>query len=386
MNKKLAILDDWIVRLRVLLFVCLFAGAGTLYLLASHAATDAAGFDLIGVVDTNGQPLDGVRVSITAAQNTRSCSSLNPSTNGQVRASCVISNVTDGTFTITGISAGGYNLDSSSQFKPGSSVLIRANQTLTYNSAIVMSPIPAPPTPPPTPTPTPTPTPPPTAPKSSSNSGTVHITNPVSVTPSSPTTTDTPATTNEVQPATNDTSGNLTAGSDINVPKDSKSSINSSDHLVKVTFPKGTFDKDAFCSIDNADGMPLPGKVANEIGPYNIDCADTDGNVLTNLNHAVTVDVSISGKGNYAAYINGSKWVITDSSRSGQTLSFKLAKNELFAAAAKKSTSPIIIIVDIGAVGIFILVIGFIVYLIRRRQQLDAPPTPGNYDQNYPSS
>ena len=191
-----------------------------------------------------------------------------------------------------------------------------------------------------------------------------------------------------MQPA-NDASGQLTDNSgsiSANVPNDSDSTVTSSDGLASVTFPKGTFGKDAYCAVDNGDSSNVPLKKAKTVGPYSIDCTDADGNPLTEFKKAVSVSLTLpAGNAKYAAYANDTKWQTVASTKSGHNLNFKLAKADLFAGAAKKTTGFGVILVDAGAVLAFLIIIVLVVRLIKRRQTLDAPPDAGNYDQNYMS-
>jgi hypothetical protein len=221
----------------------------------------------------------------------------------------------------------------------------------------------------------------------SSKSSSSSSTGSVSVTPasSSADSNQTTPSLDDTQPA-NDGGGNISDATDlINVPADTASTISSSDNAVSVSFPSGTFDTDADCSVNLSNSGGQPPNKAGLIGPYSLDCSDSNGNVLTTLNKPVTVSINIPAHKTYTAYINNTKWVATNSSTKGQTMSFELTKAELFAATTKQSTNWGSIVLDVIAIIIFLLALWFIIHLIRRRQYLDsnASPPPSDYSGDY---
>ena len=178
--------------------------------------------------------------------------------------------------------------------------------------------------------------------------------------------------TTDVQPASNgDSSGQLSdTNSSPNVPSGKTSTVTSSDNLVSVTFPKGTFGTDAYCSIDQGDTKDVPPKSASTVGPYSIDCTDSNGNPLNNLKKTVAVKINPPSSGNkYVAYVDNTSWVKAPSSNNGKSLSFQLAKAEQFAAARPKSTNLGIIILNVVGVIVLALALGGGIYVLRRRQQ-----------------
>jgi hypothetical protein len=173
-----------------------------------------------------------------------------------------------------------------------------------------------------------------------------------------------------VQPASDGSSQLPDANAGSNVPSGKTSTVTSSDNLVSVTFPKGTFDTDAFCSIDQGDTKNVPAKSASAIGPYSIDCTDNNGSPLNTLKKSVAVKITPSATSNkYLAYANDTNWVKVPSSNNGKSLSFQLAKAEQFAAAKPKTTNWGIIILNVAGVIVLVVVLGGGILVLRRRQQ-----------------
>jgi hypothetical protein len=263
---------------------------------------------------------------------------------------------------------------------PGYGGTVYGADPQNLNCAAPTQPPPPPsPTPtPPTPTPTPTPAPTPSAPKSSGSTSS-GSTKKVTVTPkvSTNTSNQTTPTSTDVQPATDGT-GSLADTSNpsnvnANVPSNADSTVVSSDTLASVTFPKGTFDTDAYCSIDNGDSHNVPAKSAKVLGPYSIDCTDGSGNSLNDLKKSVAVNINLpAGKSNYSVYVSDTTWKKIPSSNSKNLLSFKLAKAELFAAAQPKGTNWGIIVLNIGGAFFLVLFIAGVIYFIHRRRQDEA--------------
>lgn len=420
MVKKIFSNSGKLSKLRLVIFMIVFAVAGTVYLLVSHAA-DAPpiiGVDAPscsdGISGWAYQPLSGppYRGSVTVYVYSSSSSAYFAQVQSDTSNTSdypsfkvpIPSNDLDGkahTYTV-------YAVGSSAETGPGD------NDTNVYGqdptASITCKTTPVAPTPPKSPTPPQSPQPPPTNPgggssggsgggSSSSGSTTPTQSSPSSgssssghktsssssSTPTVTTGTGTPSdgtdlSTTDVQPATDSANQSLDLSSSPNVPWDSDSIVKSSDGLVSVTFQKGTFgDTDAYCSIDQGDSNSVPFKSANAIGPYSIDCTDNNGAPLNNLKKSVTVAITLpADKTKYTAYVNDSAWVKISSSNDGKTLSFKLAKTEQFATApAKASNSGTIILNIIGLITLALLVGGF--FLLRRRRQ--NPSADDNYWQ-----
>jgi len=81
----------------------------------------------------------------------------------------------------------------------------------------------------------------------------------------------------------------------------------------------------------------------------------------------------------YVAYVNSAKWATVSSGTKGRTISFKLAKAQLFAVAPKESTNWAIIILSILTVVFLLIFVGAITYLLRRRQNYDNSLAPPDY-------
>jgi hypothetical protein len=173
-----------------------------------------------------------------------------------------------------------------------------------------------------------------------------------------------------VQPASDGSSQLSDFNAGANVPSGKTSTVTSSDNLVSVTFPKGTFSTDAYCSIDQGDTKDVPAKSANVIGPYSIDCTDNNGSPLNTLKKSVTVKITPSSTSNkYLAYANDTSWTKVPSSNNGKSLNFQLAKSEQFAAAKPKGTNWGIIILNVAGLIVLVLVLGGGILVLRRRQQ-----------------
>ncbi|HSX47390.1 MAG TPA: hypothetical protein VLF63_01305, partial [Patescibacteria group bacterium] len=193
----------------------------------------------------------------------------------------------------------------------------------------------------------------------------------------SPTTGDVTNQTNQdiVSTQSTDTSNSdLTNGNVLNVLTGVDSTVISNDNLVTVDFPKGTFSADAYCSVDTAAGSPLPFKTNGVIGPYSIDCTDSSTNPINTFKKAVSITMSTQAHKKYIAYMEDNKWVKLPTSSKSKSISFKLAKDVTFEAASKKSSNWLVIFMDIGVIIAFFLIVGGIVYMIRRRQYLDTTP------------
>lgn len=383
---------------RALAFVCIFAALGIISLLATHAANTLT-LSFVAQ-DTTGKSLNGVYIQVTGSPPATGCSPINGTTTqitngGSIpRAYFYCSNSYG---RVTAISYSGYQLCPCSPIQIGTQYGGNYPANGSGGTIIMEADTPAPtPAPTPTPTPSPSPTPTPTPSKSSSTSSSSSSststksssssTPQVTVTPSSNSSLSQSSTTpsTNIQPATGD-NGELPdlTSSAPNVPQGRSSTVTSSDNLVSVAFPKDSFDTDAYCSINQGGSNSVPPKAAHVIGPYSIDCTDSNGNLLTSFNQDVTVKISLpSTKASYTAYVNSTGWTTASRPTNSRSISFKLAKAQLFAAAAKKGINWGIIILDVGTVIILLLITGVILRLIRRRQYLDSPPPP-DYNGGY---
>ena len=203
---------------------------------------------------------------------------------------------------------------------------------------------------------------------SKSSSGLATTTNPQSSADS--TSSETPITDTTDQSIDNSDNSDIAASSQPNVKAGQTSTLTSYDNLVKVTFPAGTFDVDAFCTVDPADGKNVPAKTSNLVGPYDIFCSDDNGQVLEKTKKDITVSITVNpSKGKYLAYANdNSQWANTASQASGKTLSFKLAKAESFTAATKQGGSHATLIINVIGATLLILFIGGGIMAVRHRR------------------
>ncbi|HSW85492.1 MAG TPA: hypothetical protein VLF79_02675 [Candidatus Saccharimonadales bacterium] len=377
-------------KFSVLIFVITFASFATVYIVATHAQAGTF-YILMNVVDTNNNFLSGAYVDLGSNNGcTYPFGHKTVSPNAPVVITCNNASVSNN-YSVKSLSLPGYSVCGCSLVQIGTPLIASSgllntsaykivstgNQIPTVEgTATMQSNTPAPIIP--------TPTPPPSPPPSSGSTGSSKSTSKsVTVTPSPSTSSSAQAapTTNDLQPAT-DSTGDLTGDTNVNVPADTTSVISSSDYIVSIIFQKGTFDVDAYCTVDSTDKSGFPIKSSALLGPYLLACTDVDGNSLNTLMKPITVNMALpSSKSKYVAYINDSKWQTTPSTEKNRTLSFKMTKVNAFAAAPKKTTNWGAIIIDMISIIVVLLVIGFIAYLIRRRQYVDGPPMdyPGDY-------
>ncbi len=365
-------------KLRPFIFVAAFAAVGAIYLLLTHAAA-STGVDLV-THDTSGNNISGVLVTLNGSP-TGSC---NP---GKVVSSPKAEFTCTGYYaSVGGASLTGYHVCNCSAVKIGTGWKTEGG---AVGGIITMEADPpsAPSSNPPPPASPPASTPPASSPPASSGSSGSKASSGSTTHVSAPSKTATPLSVGSATPSTSSVADSSTANpqdssnttdqssndsnsgsAGPNVLADSSSSVTSTDNLVKVTFPAGTFDADAYCSIDTGDSNDVPVKSASTIGPYSIDCTDSSGSPLSNLKKNVTVAISLPGKGKYDAYANGAAWTKVPSSSDTKTLTFKLAKAELFAAATgKKSHLGTIILNVVGAI-VLLAIIGGGLYVYHRRQ------------------
>lgn len=376
-------------QLGPIVFVAVFAAIGVTYLLATHAASPNFNIDLL-TQNTTGSGIKGVYVVLTSSP-AGACKPDRAISNPKAELSC------GGYYArVSSISLSGYHVCGCSAVKVGSGW--KTDQPSSVFGIITMQADAPPASPPPSTPPTPAPSPPPpstggsgsgsptspgssggtTTQGSSSSSGSnSHSTayhsssssTPLSTGTVTPTDNPNPSTT-DVQPALDGSNQLQDSNSSPNVLFGQTSTVTSSDNLVSVTFQKGTFSTDAYCSIDQGDTKDVPVKSVSTIGPYSIDCTDNNGSPLNNLKKSVAVNVTPpTGSSKYVAYVNNAKWVKVTSSNNGKSLSFKLAKSEQFATAPVKTTNWGIIILNIAGVIVLIVALGGGIYLLRRRQQ-----------------
>jgi hypothetical protein len=168
-----------------------------------------------------------------------------------------------------------------------------------------VTPKPAAPAPTTTNHPAPAPSPAPAKPKTSTKPKTA------SPAPSPQQTTPTPTTAipeEDTFTETADATKDEAEDSKVNVFSDRISTIYSDDDVVTVVFPEGTFEEDAYCSvnIDSIDNTPV--NAENTIGPYSIDCLDSENNQLANPNKPIKVSLDVALEKEYVAYTYGSEW------------------------------------------------------------------------------
>jgi hypothetical protein len=364
-------------KLQPIIFVAGFAAIGVVYLLATHAAnTLNLSFP---TQDTAGHLMSGVYVQVTGSPPPTGCSPVNGTTSqsangGPPTAYFYCSNSYG---RVTSISYAGYHLCGCSPVQIGTQYGGNYPANGSGGTIIMESDTPAPPTPTPAPTPTPTPTPsPPKSSGGSSGSSGGSSTKKTSTTPLTVGQAATPAVTDsstENPQTTSDNTDQLlsdnSTSTDPNVPSDRSATVTSSDRLTSVTFPKGTFNTDAYCSIDAGDSGDVPVKGAKTIGPYSIDCTDVDGNALNDLKQSLDITMALpSDKTNYTAYANTTNWTKVPSTNSSKTLRFKLTKAELFAATPGKASNWGTVIVNVAGAIVLIAIVGGGLYLYHRRQ------------------
>jgi hypothetical protein len=364
-------------RLQPFIFVAAFAAIGAAYLLATHASPTLS--INLNTANTSGQPINGVYVRVES-DPVGGCKPFNGTSNPKLTFYCT------GDFaSVTTISLSGYHVCPCSPVKVGTGWKTDQPKGVYGNIVMEADPAPAPPPAnpsPPAPTPSPAPAPTsPSAPKSGNGSGsTTHVSTPAktasplnvgtsnsSIADSS--TTNPQATSDATDQTATDNSNSTDSNANPNVLGDSSSTVTSSDNLVSVTFPAGTFDTDAYCSIDTGDSSNVPVKSASNIGPYSIDCTDSSGNPLNDLKKSVSVAITLpAGKSGYLAYVNDTNWAKVASTNNGKTLSFKLAKAQLFAAAPKKSSHLGSIILNVIGAIVLLTIVGGGLYIYHRRQ------------------
>lgn len=406
-------------RIHALILIIIFAVAGTVYLLASHAdtcttsipgttctvtgsgqcvATEGAsctvisgcstlglvsnGTDNLIVSDTTGKKLSGVSLGVsgTLCGNTKSCYGVSSSgttdANGQLPVSCSISALAldpnSSYFNLTSISLPGYTVSSASPYKIGSQVPISISQVGTINIIMLANP---------------------SAPASGgggttsggapansshststkgSGSSSGSSSSGSTAASSSPSSQTNPSSTTAT-PSNTDNNNSLVASPGlVNVPQGSSATVESSDGIVTVTFPSGTFSTDAECTIDSTSATGLPGGSTGAIGPYAIDCNDSNGNPLTTFNQPASVKVKLPSSKGYIAYVGDTNWSKASSSTKDKTLNFSLAKATSFAVKPKPSTNYLTIALEVGAAIVVMLIIFVVIRIILRRQYIDS--------------
>jgi len=86
------------------------------------------------------------------------------------------------------------------------------------------------------------------------------------------------------------------SGFQANVVPDQDSSVVSDDQIVTLTFPAGALTQPAFCSVGISTDIIAPkdtGYFAVD-GPYQIDCRDSAGNVITAFNKSLVLSAQTS--------------------------------------------------------------------------------------------
>jgi hypothetical protein len=153
-----------------------------------------------------------------------------------------------------------------------------------------------------------------------------------------------------------------------NVPLGQSATLTSSDDLVSVTFPAGTFNTAAYCAIEPGNGNTIPSVSGKVLGPYSLYCTDSNGDVLTTFNKTVTAQFNLpSSSTKYVGYTNTSTWKKVPSTQKVRTLSFKLTKAETFAAASTKSRDWASIIFNVVGLVVIVFLIGGVVAFVRHR-------------------